>query len=61
MINPTVTRNSINQRSVDMNLDIEDFYTIINAMTDGCGCPDCSELVAKLKKSLADNLNKVGA
>jgi hypothetical protein len=43
------------QQEVSVNLDIDDFFKMINGLEDGCGCPDCKTLVHKIKKSFSEN------
>lgn len=31
-----------------VSLDIEDFYSVINALRDSCGCPDCQRIADQL-------------
>lgn len=29
-------------------LDVEDFYSVVNALRDACGCPDCQRIANDL-------------
>jgi hypothetical protein len=40
MIDTRYTRN--------VSLDVEDFYSVINALRDSCGCPDCQRIANDL-------------
>jgi hypothetical protein len=31
-----------------VTLDVEDFYSVINALRDSCGCPDCQRIANDL-------------
>lgn len=57
----TITLDPNNKHSLNINLDIEDYYQIINSLKDSCGCVDCLHLVNNLQESLSTARTKVGA
>lgn len=52
---PVVTRTNEDRHILNVNIDVEHFYNIVNVMRDACGCASCLELANKLLKSLSAN------
>ncbi len=52
---PIVTRLTNDRHTLKIEIDIEDYYTIVNSLTDSCGCVQCGDLARKLQTSLRDN------
>jgi hypothetical protein len=52
---PIVTRTTENRHILNVNIDVEQFYSIVNVMRDACGCANCLELANKLLKSLSES------
>jgi hypothetical protein len=59
---PVIVRDKEDRHTLNVKIDVEDFYIILNSMTDSCGCLQCRELVQKLKVALSEsNRNEVSA
>jgi hypothetical protein len=50
---PKISRFVNDPHTLNIEIDVEDFYTIVNSLTDSCGCAQCSDLALKLKKALS--------
>ena len=53
IIAPTITRDKNDRHTLNIKIDIEDYYTIVNSLTDSCGCGQCGDLALKLKNALS--------
>ena len=51
---PVIERDKDDVHTLNVKIDVEDFYVILNAMTDSCGCGECRSLVLKLKTALSE-------
>jgi hypothetical protein len=52
---PVIVRDKEDRHTLNVKIDVEDFYIILNSMTDSCGCQECRELVHKLKVALSQS------
>lgn len=34
--------------TVELSLDVADFYSVVNALRDACGCPECRRIADDL-------------
>lgn len=51
---PVIERDKDDVHTLNVKIDVEDFYVILNSMTDSCGCGECRGLVVKLKTALSE-------
>jgi hypothetical protein len=49
---PKISRSTNDRHTINIEIDIEDYYNIINAMNDGCGCFQCRKLSYQLGMAL---------
>lgn len=50
---PTITRDQNDRHTLNIQIDVEDYFNIINAMQDGCGCFQCRKLSYQLGMAFA--------
>ena len=50
---PKIRRFTNDPHTLNIEIDIEDYYTIVNSLTDSCGCGQCADLARKLKDALS--------
>jgi hypothetical protein len=62
---PVIVRDKEDVHTLNIKIDVEDFYNIINAMNEGCGCFQCRKLSMQLGVALSkanrDHRNEVTA
>jgi len=50
---PKIKRYRNDRHTLNIEIDIEDYFNIINAMQDGCGCFGCRKLSMQLGMALS--------
>lgn len=62
---PVIVRDKEDVHTLNIKIDVEDFYNIINAMNESCGCFQCRKLAYQLGMALSkanrDHRNEVTA
>jgi hypothetical protein len=53
--NVDVVVKDLGNHRLSIELDAEEYYTIINSLRESCGCPDCLVLVNALMLSRRSN------
>lgn len=53
--NVDVVVKDLGNHRLSIEIDAEEYYTIINSMRDACGCPDCLILANALMVSRREN------
>lgn len=49
---PTITRDQNDRHTLNIKIDVEDYYNIINTLNDSCGCFQCRKLSYQLGMAL---------
>lgn len=44
-----------------VSLDVEDFYSVVNALREACGCADCLRICTDLMKQVREQREAAGA
>ena len=58
---PKITRYRNDRHTLNIEIDVEDYYNIINAMNDACGCVQCRKLTPQLGVALSKANREVEA
>jgi len=53
IVPPVIVRDKEDRHTLHIKIDVEDYYNIINAMQDGCGCFRCRKLSYQLGMALS--------
>jgi hypothetical protein len=56
--NVDVVVKDLGNHKLSIEIDAEEYYTIINSLREGCGCPDCKILANALMISRRENKRK---
>lgn len=58
---PKITRYRNDRHTLNIEIDVEDYYNIINVMNDACGCFRCRKLSYQLGMALSKANREVEA
>lgn len=50
---PKIERFVNDPHTLRIEIDVEDYFTIVNSLTDSCGCEQCLTLAKNLKQALS--------